>query len=174
MPLNTNFDDFALHIAFCTYPHVEKDSFLESIKKVYEEYKIHFHKYTGEVIEDPLFSPKTYHVYGHWDTLILAPVTSYKFAQRVFNHDDFQLNSPISYQIQIGSSINFDTPKLIDNFTNFNKKFILHSNLKLDNGLLIGNGEIFQEGVSKKIHSIIKRVNEKNPDCISIFSIKHI
>ena len=153
MLLENSFSDYALHLAFSTYPLGSKDEYLKSIEKIYSEHKKNFEKLTGNTVPDYLYEPIKYHIFGLYDICFISLFDSYKFAQKVFT-SNIDTNKSISYQIQAGGELKFlDNQSLEEKFKKLKNSdltennYFLQSNLKLNNALLIGNGKEFLEAV---------------------------
>ncbi|MBK6353418.1 MAG: hypothetical protein IPF46_08435 [Saprospiraceae bacterium] len=162
--------DHAVHIAFTTYPpRIDPNDYITNISKLYSEQKDQFKELTGiEYDEKYLYKPLAYHLFGAFDVALISLIDTYKFAQKVFEppyKDNTITNEPINYQIQVGTANEkFNSESLITKFTNLLKDnrlevmkypYIMISNLKLNNGLLIGNGADFIEVIQERLQKLV-------------------
>lgn len=128
---------------------------------------------------DILYNPLKYYIFGNYDIAFISLSDSYKFAQRLFTpkieshqngtsaNDD--LLNPHSFQILTGIVTGEnEEAKLRDFFHERLTKspktstFIGICNLKLNNGLLAGNGYFFYEPVLNLIKETVTNILELN------------
>lgn len=168
----SEFHDHAIHIALTTYPKGKHKNYIKDIEKIYKDQKKDFKELTGIGYDKKyLYNPIKYHLFGNFDIAFISLIDTYKFAQKVFsltgeNSDPKSskniYSDPINYQIQVGAArTQLNGQSLIEFFENldkikFHNPFLMITNLKLNNGLLIGNGKIFIEAVQEKIKLVLE------------------
>ena len=164
--------EHAIHIAFTTYPQRCKPSdYVNKIKELYTEQTRSFKDLTGiEYNEEYLYKPIAYHLFGSFDVALISLIDTFKFAQKVYEPPPGTTpGESINYQIQVGNANKrFNKKSLEDSFKelikdekseNHDFPFIMISNLKLNNGLLIGNGANFIEIVQEKLKNLLDTKN---------------
>lgn len=155
-----------LHLALSTYPSKNEEQYLKHIDSIYSNFISERNRYSEELPpkEAFLYKPLKYHLFGHFDIAYISIIDSYKFAQMVFDNpqDDKTSYNNVSYQIQCGTILRHSNILLLSSVLNennydyiYNKyPFVEIINLKLNNGLLIGNGNNFSELVLNKLELI--------------------
>lgn len=164
------------------YPIGEEDNYIEQLKNIYVQYK----KSTIENLKksknfrksdlkrlNGLFEPKTYHVFSQFDVSMISLVNNFKFPQRVFepNSEENHKIKTVSYQVLSGSIIknlrNNVSPQRVINRAN---SFIKIVQLKINNGLLIGNGSLIISEALKQIEEIFKNRKISNYILVDSFN----
>ncbi|MBK8404845.1 MAG: hypothetical protein IPL25_12390 [Saprospiraceae bacterium] len=111
-----------------------------------------------------LYKPLTYHLFSPFDVVFISLVDNYKFCQRVFDPNSEKFNESSSYQVITGifdietcstedqNCIQkiFAEGKVNDSL----KDFVHITHFKVNNGLLIGNGQLM-------IHAVILKIKEQ-------------
>lgn len=176
-----------MHIVLATMPQEQEQEFNDSIvKEFYGNYRKSSSKYLADVNKgdywkanaesevDVLYNPLRYYILGNYDIAYISMIDNFKFAQRVFepqlssNESSAPpLFSPHTFQSFTGLTLhsgadlrNFFNEKLTDN----KRYFLSITNLKLNNGFLIGNGNLFLNNVVEQIHKIVDKVNKEIGD----------
>ena len=177
---NINFTTKALHVALSTYPLGKELDYINHIDELYNDFITERNDYS-RVTDDEfyLYKPLKYHLFGHFDLAFISIIDSYKFAQRVFDNskNDFDSKSNLSYQIQCGTILSFSDFTKIDNYLSLYASknldllysaypYMQIANLKLNNGILIGNGNTFLTLVLEKL----KVIFNSESDVINIIS----
>ena len=177
------FNELTLHVVLATVPQRQEQRFNKCITEdFYGEYSKNAKDYlTPEDGEEwygsddeklrTLYNPLRYYLLGNYDIAYIALIDNYKFVQRVFEpqllpieDEDPKLFS--SHTFQSFSGICFDSASFLRDL--FNRKlsgksnhyFLSITNLKLNNGFLIGNGEEYLTSVVQLIRLKIAEANE--------------
>ncbi|MEM6721745.1 MAG: hypothetical protein AAF611_20625 [Bacteroidota bacterium] len=164
--------DYGVQMIFSTIPNQEGIDFEAKIEDS------HFRHYKDKVDDNSsnfLYKPLKFYMLGDYDVLYISLINNFKFSHRLFipkrrntdneEHEDLVYTGH-SFQSYSGLSLNekYKTEQLFKNGTNTD--YIGVINLKLNNGLLIGNGLTFIEAV----HNFIKcEMKERN---ISFFLVQ--
>jgi hypothetical protein len=108
-------------------------------------------------------------LFGTFDVVFVSLIDNYKFCQKVFDVDSPQAGSTTSYQIVTGICNNqfLPTDGIKSYFPRNNnteqklsaKKYVHITNFKVNNGLLIGNGNQFVDAVMKKMSEKLKDID---------------
>lgn len=153
-----------LHVALATYPYGQSQDF---IKAVYDpaENEGYYLKYKegikrnnkGQALNPKLYKPGIYHLFGNYDVAFISFIDNYKFAQKLLRPEkvgtDFKSNTfQIITGITLATSDDFETDQ--------QPKFVSVCNLKLNNGLLIGNGQEYINAVTTLIKETIAEYNK--------------
>lgn len=160
-------DKNTVHIALATYPQNQASEYVKDIENYYKGFK---GRLSGNFVEsatfhENLYKPLIYHIFGNYDVAFVSIVDSYKFGQKIFlpkvdDLSDKSINgyNPNSYQILTGICLKEKRGKSLISLYNSvkRKKFIGIINLKLNNGLHIGNGQELINPLCSKISTLIK------------------
>lgn len=149
-----------LHIALATYPKGQSDKYIEDINDFYKSFRDEIKEnYMSSNLTDDFYSPMVYHVFGSYDVAFITLVDNHKFSQKLFFPKGKKL-SPNAFQILTGLCpvINKDFSLKSAFSSNRNKTYFCACNLKLGNGFLIGNGQVFLNSVSLLIDKKIKEI----------------
>jgi hypothetical protein len=168
---NIGYEDFNLFIGFITLPP-EEDFFNKEIKEnLFESYKKDLKKYSIGIPADSIYySPKAYYIFGEYDLGIIALVDDLSLESKIFhpNHGFGNKDTEFVHQFRykvISGFIPHSEPNqvgdsqcgVLELFKEENKyKYIAICELKLNNGLLFGNGLYFCHTVKEYINKIIK------------------
>ena len=166
-----------VHVALATYPKGKSLEYVKDIETFYKTFKeatlanYNSNSKPNEKIWAELHKPVAYHIFGHYDVAFISLAHSYKFSQRLFfpKFDTGKLDiTTNAYQILTGlyqgeANNNSEITLFKDGS---DKNFVCISNLKLSNGFLIGNGNIFFNAV---VAGLKKKLNEDYKDATCIF-----
>ncbi|GAB3330152.1 hypothetical protein GCM10027299_34560 [Larkinella ripae] len=164
-----------LHVALATYPQEMGDEYVKYVKQSYKKFSKDIDNnfsLTTEQKSEILYDPLIYHIFGSYDIAFITLVDSYKFAQKLFipepSIESRAQFGPNTYQVITGICPIIDENLVIGNYLQFisdpNKfPFISITHLKLNNGILIGNGNDFIANVYK----IIELEKEKRGDSLN-------
>lgn len=124
-----------------------------------------------------LYNPLKYYIFGTYDIAFISLVDSYKFAQKLFTpkiendeNNASDLLNPHTFQILTGiastgnGSLNLRSV-FYERLKEVNPQvstFLGICNLKLNNGLLVGNGYFFYDPVLNLIEKTISKILEQN------------
>ena len=184
----------ALHIALSTYPFKQEDEYVSHIKKMYKDFVLERGKHydqgsekndgtrsitISDIEKKYTYKPLVYHMFGHYDLAFISIIDSYKFAQKVFDSskDAFESDTNISYQIQCGTILVNSLLKnhgaliqkvAVKNLESIQEEYpyIQVTNLKLNNGLILGNGNALLE----KVVVYMKNLLDEPSECIFIIT----
>jgi hypothetical protein len=172
-------DDCGLFIGLVTEPIGEKDFYEKEFENgIFPEYlsKLNTKKLSSTIKDPTLYNPNAYHIFGEYDLAILSLVDDLNFGLRVFHpsHGYFSKtkkeNSTYNHQNICGLTTykneNFTLKKLAKRtFLKGNQTkrypFIGITKIKLNNGLLIGNGVDFIEKIKDKLNDIKNSIKEE-------------
>ena len=148
-----------IHIAFSKYPLGNEKNYIDNISTLYKKYNndiIERIKYSGNINDsdyfNSLYKPAIYHLYSHFDVAFISLIDNFKFPQRVFEPLKNDENSKsVSYQILSGSVFKTEKSPDPEFLVIDNPEFIKIIQLKINNGLLIGNGARLFEEIIKLI-----------------------
>lgn len=174
----------SLHIVLSTMSLWQDDEYLDKIEQTYyNEYKKHNTKYyRGEHEPDKyLYKPVKYYLFGNYDIAFVSLIDTFKFTQNLFtpesitNEEDETLIQPNTFQSitgicleHSGDSINQDLHTYFGNSfistKHAGKTFISIINLKLNNGLVIGNGYYLLNGTTQLIKNILDKYNNSSQE----------
>ncbi len=184
MPLNTEqittplaTSDYTLHIALTNLPQKNGIQYIKHIKeKLFEDYKKQCNEYLqdGDKLDDTLFKPLQYYIFGNYDIAFITLVDRFKFSQKLFvpkkDHDAVKETKESKFDPSAFQVITGICPEINKDFepqTFFRNKeeaqtpdkdrFVTICNLKLNNKLLIGNGTNFYDLVVITINELIKK-----------------
>lgn len=168
-----SYSSLGLHIALSKYPLGDEVDYMKGINRLYQAYKDgvkenielsgKYNKEEDEKLFDGLFQPITYHLFGHFDLATISIIDSLKFTQRIYEpntrveHEN-RVNS-VSYQIISGAIYGNETN--IKSSVNCKKQFISIVQLKLNNNLLIGNGNAFSLQVITSIKALLTQTKDE-------------
>ncbi|REE24712.1 hypothetical protein DFQ09_10316 [Winogradskyella pacifica] len=148
--------EYGFQVVLSTIPNQEDINFEDDIEKhFFESYK---NKIGSK--DDYLYSPLKFYMLGSYDVCYISLIDNFKFAHRLFEpkreeyEDDFVYNDH-AFQSYSGFALN-DKSHLEQMFTNKPDKYFTGIiNLKLNNGLLIGNGLVYIEAITDLLKKII-------------------
>ena len=155
-----------IHIALSKYPLGHEKEYIKNLQTLYELYSININKYlelnqnpkndSGIDISD-LYKPAIYHIYSHFDVAFVSIIDNFKFPQRVFEAWGNEVDSikSVSYQILSGSILETEKSPNPKDVLNADSEFLKIIQLKLNNGLLIGNGAVLFENCIKLIEEAL-------------------
>ncbi len=180
-------NELTLHIVIATIPRHQEEKYPQDIKENFydnyisesknyysnpEGYYTHPDK-SGKV--NVIYNPLKYYLFGNYDIAFISLADSYKFAQRLFmpkpGEPDSKPLNPNSFQILTGIISEKTEPDYLRDF--FYKRlqenpvtstFIGICNLKLNNGLLAGNGHLFYKMTIDLIRWLTKSVMDENKE----------
>jgi hypothetical protein len=184
-----DFGPFGIHIVLATIPQTQEKIFQKSIQNdFYNGYLTHckknckkdnfhdkywYHDSDKENKIPILYNPLRYYLLGNYDIAYISLIDNFKFAHRLFEptHINDSSENELDFVFKPHTLQNFsgvtnrNSDKLKDFFysnlqdANPRKYFLGICNLKLNNGLLIGNGMNFIKSVEKHI---VKKITELN------------
>lgn len=190
----SNANSLTLHIVIATVPRKEEITYPDIVKEnFYSQYikdTTNNYKETGDYYTKPdteidetkktnvLYNPLEYYIFGNYDIAFISLSDSYKFAQKLFTpktKGNSGASNPNTFQIITGIISGGKTDDDLRAFflervkeSNIQKTstFIGICNLKINNGLLVGNGYNFYDKVieliDKTINPIIKKDTQPN------------
>ncbi|WP_340199957.1 hypothetical protein [Ascidiimonas sp. W6] len=159
-------ENFAIHLAYSTFPTGNERDFIEN--------KLHnFTRYVedtqqcmieGQELDACLYKPLVFHLFGTFDVVFISLIDNYKFCQKVFDIEPSGFDVTTNYQIVTGiCDPRFTAGNNSSRITSFfpcdntieerspHSKFVHITNFKVNNGLLIGNG-------NQLIHAILAKL----------------
>lgn len=157
--------NFAVHLAFSTLPSENESDFIKAKRGNFTEYREGIARYMGlDENQNPerLYNPLVYHLFGTFDVVFVSLIDNYKFCQKVFDLDA-EFSSATSFQIVTGiCDLDYLPPNINDYFPCDNdnveklakNRFVHITNFKVNNGLLVGNG-------NKLINAILKKLSQE-------------
>lgn len=149
--------DYGIQDIFTTIPYKNGRAFEKDIEQdFFEAYK------NGSGNKDNnLYKPLKFYVLGDYDVLYISLINNFKFSHKLFepkdNDENFAFNS---HTFQSYGGFSLTSQEVVDDiFSNtISEYFVGVINLKLNNGLLLGNGIAFIEKVyhhlNKKLESL--------------------
>jgi len=185
------YSEYTLHIVLATIPQKQEQQFDESVTKdFYGKYRNEAEKYCSPPQADywyhnndlntpVLYNPLKYFILGNYDIAYISLIDNFKFAQRLFEpqlNADNPNNPPLFFPHTFQSFTGITHIQKEQNLKEFfydklkkekpvRKYFLGICNLKLNNGLLIGNGKNYLYKVIKKISETIEQFNkDSTPD----------
>lgn len=171
--------DYGIHIIFSNIPP-ENDKVFEDgkivskfEKEIEKSYFTDFREEFGKNCLDSssdidiLYSPLKFYMLGDQDVLYITLINNFKFSHRLFepitnNNNNF---NPHSFQSYSGFVLNQDSNQINKIFENKKKPlsyFVAVINLKLNNGLYIGNGFDYISSIYSKIEFVISEIGIEN------------
>lgn len=165
-------ENFAIHLAYSTFPTGNEQTFIDSKLKNFTKYVEDTENcmINGDKVDTALYKPLVFHLFGTFDVVFISLIDNYKFCQKVFDEEPTNFGVTTNYQIVTGiCDSSFiaanDLKRLKGYFPLSNstegriarKKFVHITNFKVNNGLLIGNG-------NHLIHTILKALSESLAD----------
>lgn len=156
-----NHTGLGIHVALSKYPLGYEKEYITNLNSLYTKYRGEIEKYIEssrlltpaekEKLEE-LYKPAIFHVYSHFDVAFISLVDNFKFPQRVFephhNQGDEKIKS-VSYQILSGGIFTTGKSPNPNFILQANPEFVKIIQLKINNGLLIGNGaKLFEESIA--------------------------
>lgn len=170
-----------LHVALISLPQKDVKSHVETLEKdFYNKYAEAIRTYStlDSEIDDLLYRPLKYYLFGNYDVALISLVNNYKFAQKqlipgaLSATDKFP--EPGYFQVINGSCPIIDVDpenREFDVRGFFRSKlreraenYVCISNLKLNNKLLIGNGGLFLEPVERLIKIKLDKIFDIKPN----------
>jgi len=137
---------YGVQIIFSTVPNQKDIDFEKDIEKNY------FEDYKGKIDskEIYLYKPLKFYMLGDYDVCYITLINNFKFSHRLFEPKDKTDNTVYnahSFQSYSGFALN-ESDKLKEIFSSTDSTYFVGViNLKLNNGLLIGNGLKYIESV---------------------------
>jgi hypothetical protein len=191
--MEKQFLPYSLHVALATYPLGKDDKYVRCIENIYSNYKDNFNQglkvfnagedEKSEELAPFLYKPLKFHLLGHYDIAYISLLDSYGFAQKVFESMfsskkeqedktcDESFTKPSSYQILTGSILKLNNHLKVEKyFDDFDFDFVQIMNLKLNNGLLIGNGSHLLLEVINKIDDLLFKKPDTNYLIVNSFN----
>jgi len=164
-------NELTVHIALSTLPNTHYGEFvndietnfykkfLEGTKSYYHAYKEELTKHKGQTI---LYNPLKYFIFGNYDIAFISLIDRFKFAQKLFAPVNEHVLNPATFQIITGITHYPKSDDLKDLISTLHadkmgKKFVGIINLKLNNGLAIGNGNFFLDSVVSLTKDILDK-----------------
>lgn len=147
--------DYGVQLILSTIPNGHGADFVEDIEKNY------YSSYKKAIKSDDgfLYKPLKYFMLGDYDICYITLINNFKFAHRLFEPKSVERKEAYTthtFQSYSGFALN-GKEKLESTFKDAPKEyFAAVINLKLNNGLLIGNGLSFIGAVQKFIDSELK------------------
>lgn len=144
-----------VQIIFSTIPNQKEIKFENDVQETYfNEYK----KAIGSPETDPLYKPLKFYMLGDYDVCYVSLINNFKFSHRLFEPKEEKkgvVYTPHTFQSFAGFALNEVTA--LDNLFGKSNEYYFAAviNLKLNNGLLLGNGLHFIEAVCKYIGYIL-------------------
>lgn len=154
MEKNVGFN-YGVQIILSTIPNGHGADFVEDIEQNY------YNSYKKAIKSDDkfLYKPLKYFMLGDYDICCITLINNFKFAHRLFepkSEEREEAYSTHTFQSFSGFALN-GKEELEDTFENIPQEyFTAVINLKLNNGLLIGNGLSYIKAVQKFIESELK------------------
>lgn len=155
-------DSLGIHIALSKYPLGKADTYIERLENLFEDYKTkiaHYLKLNNGAVDseidqylDKFYKPSIFHIFSHFDVAFISFVDNFKFPQRVFEPHltSGEKIKSVSYQILSGEVLNKNVTNNITWLSSESNAFLKIVQLKLNNGLLVGNGEnLFKASVTE-------------------------
>lgn len=191
--MKKQFLPYSLHVALATYPLGNDEKYVKCIESIYSKYKDNFNKgleifnkeegVENDKLPPYLYKPLKFHLLGHYDIAYISLLDNYGFAQKVFESMfsskkeagniacDEKFSKPSSYQILTGSIFKLnDKLKVEKYFDRFDYDFVQIMNLKLNNGLLIGNGSHLMDEVIATIDKLLFQKPDTNYLIVNSFN----
>lgn len=148
--------EYGFQVVLSTIPNQEDISFEDDI----EEHFFKDYKNKIESTDDYLYNPLKFYMLGSYDVCYISLIDNFKFSHRLFepkregHKEDFVYNDH-AFQSYSGFALNEKT-NLEQIFANKPDKYFTGIiNLKLNNGLLIGNGLVYIEAITDLLKNII-------------------
>lgn len=140
--------EYGFQIVLSTIPNQDNINFEDDIEKNF------FESYKNKIgsTDSYLYKPLKFYMLGSYDVCYISLIDNFKFAHRLFEpkskkHTEGFVYNDHAFQSYSGFALN-EANYLQDIFTNKPKKYFTGIiNLKLNNGLLIGNGLDYIEAV---------------------------
>jgi hypothetical protein len=189
----SGYPEATLHIVLSTIPQRQERAFDEAVRTKYfdsyrETAKEHFKKnesgeYRGYHADAPtLYNPLRYHLLGNYDIAYISLIDNFKFTQKLFEpqlyvQDDDPLFNSHSFQCLTGITEGSTT----DLHSFFSKQllgqtrpkyFLGICNLKLNNGILIGNGLSFIRAVIEKLANQLQDLRRETDDTLEFLMLR--
>ena len=148
-------ENFAVHLAYSTFPTGNEQKFIESKLSNFSTYIKDTENcmFANHKVDSALYKPLVFHLFGTFDVVFISLIDNYKFCQKVFDEEAVGFGVTTNYQIVTGICdsrfiADEDVGRLKSYFPADNKianrkartKYVHITNFKVNNGLLIGNG----------------------------------
>jgi len=168
VPPYTNVGSDFVHLALATYPtHGDAQAYVNEVhSQFYDEFSTNLkNNFVGDVRNSDgnlHYKPLTYHLFGHYDVAFISLITNSKFGHRPFWSPKFTGSHANSFQIFTGvcTDLSMDGHfNLYDTFKEISDNqydFVGICNLKLSNGLLIGNGQRYLDAVMRSVKAKVE------------------
>ncbi len=168
---------YTLHIVLATTPLKDQAEYISKVEEqFYENYKKETNAFYDDQNNVGLYQPIKYYLFGHYDVAFISVIDSFKFAQKLFIPDNLEVEdtfNPNSFQVITGVSLLFSSlpgqgqlkPASLPDFfsgltqqvhTNDFPLFLSIINLKINNGLLIGNGNTLLGAIVHMVDDVLK------------------
>lgn len=151
--------NYGIQVIFSTIPNQKDINFEDDVEKNY------FNDYKNAIKsnkEDILYKPLKFYTLGDYDVCYISLINNFKFSHRLFepkHKEDNSVYVPHTFQSFAGFALNNEeTLQQIFSNTDNQKYFAGIINLKLNNGLLIGNGLTYIEAVFNYLSSELKDI----------------
>lgn len=150
--------NYGVQIIFSTIPNQKEINFEEDVQKYYfKDYK----DVIGSGDSDPLYKPLKFYMLGDYDVCYISLINNFKFSHRLFEPKKEVAGvvyTPHTFQSFAGFALNGES-ELETLFSEANDHyFAAVINLKLNNGLLLGNGLAYIEATCKYIDTLLEGV----------------
>lgn len=161
------YSPYSLNIAFSSIPTDSSKKYIADIDNAIAEYYRKTNEYfnsDNDIESQPRFLK--YFILGDYDIAYLSLQSNHKFSQKLFtpNYTGEIIHEPGTFQVISGICPiieDLDLEKFYNELYEVDnrKKYVSICNLKLNNKLLIGNGEIFLHAVVNLLHQRVKKTN---------------
>lgn len=171
------FCPLTLQIILSTLPQQQEKGFHQSIKFFFDNYRKNAMLYSREENDDYwtrgsqgkkepiLYNPLSFVMLGNYDVAYISLIDQFKFAQKLVEPLDEDTSSSHTFQSYTGICEHDENDlrqffgKELNKENQSRKYFVGICNVKLNNGLLIGNGKRLLELVSRQIENKIQDIN---------------
>ena len=160
---------FTLHLALSTFPQKNKKTYHEFLLEFYNNYRKESEKLLRmdeKKYDKLLFRPLIYHMFGSYDVGVISLIDTLNFAQKLFfpTYEDGNNCAvyPAYFQVYTGilqefkSNYNFDFKKCMEKTIESKPKYMAVCSLKVNNGFLLGNGNILIYPLIRLIDNLIR------------------
>lgn len=149
--LNIN---YGVQFTFTTLPDKQEADFQQYIEKDYFE---GFRNPIKE-LKPFLYKPMKYYILGDYDICYITLINNLKFSHRLFEPKSAKNNVFKSHSFQSYSGFALNTIEQLENIQDITSRkfFVGIVNLKLNNGLLLGNGINFYEYVFNSLTKVLE------------------
>jgi hypothetical protein len=140
---NGDIGKYSIHLALASVSQQDPASFIKQVKNEFYENRAKERKENFRLDKDDvIYKPLCYYLLGNYDLAFISIIDNFKFAHRLFEPLQGESSGPHAFQCYCGLSLgqNAESENVINKNLNKGKYFLAVCNLKLNNGLLIGNG----------------------------------